>query len=147
MEEKQSGSGDKIGRQINMGDNSTYYESQNPPKEIANNSNHKLPETPSGFFGLLFGSIPKPLNWFIALLMLGLASFIAYRYFIPKKEEVKVITQPVEPKTIVPYKTKEPSPKAVKPTSKSDVKNHFESHDQSKQINVPDNNGTININQ
>jgi Effector-associated domain 11 len=92
-----------------------------------------------------------------------------------KKEPLPAITQPVappksvEPTIILPEKPKkavetstppvEPSktaaePKSVKENVKEKVqnriekaKNRFESRDQSKQINVPDNKGTININQ
>jgi hypothetical protein len=106
MEQKHSGSGDnvkgnKIERQINMGNNSTYIENQRaditekavtePTKktEEAANTNSKLPETPSGFLGLLINIIPKPYNWLIAILLLGFSCFLAYRYLVQKKEEVK----------------------------------------------------------
>ena len=123
-QQNHSGSGDnvsnnKIGRQINMGEKSTYIEKQTSQKEITtekavtepapktqegvSNPNLKPPETPSGFLGLLFSSIPKPINWVIAILVLGFASFLAYQYFIPKKVETpqSVLPTPANEKVYV----------------------------------------------
>lgn len=115
MSQTHSGSGDnvagnKIERQINMGKNSTYIENQNIdnlPKEEKKNPepssqkepamstpNPPLPETPSGFFGQLFSAIPKPINYIIAICLLGTAAYVAYHYFMPKKEVVQETTLP-----------------------------------------------------
>lgn len=100
--------GDKIGRQINMGPNSTYIENQNNPtpteetnrteptkKEPATMTNpSELPSTPSGFFGQLFKSIPKPLNYLLAIGLLIFGAYLAYVYLLPKAVvEPPVITQ------------------------------------------------------
>lgn len=55
-------------------------------------------------------------------------------------DTVIVITTPKEAEPA--KKTPAAEPKEVSPT-----RNHFESNDESKQINVPDNHGTINIDQ
>lgn len=63
------------------------------PKETG-----KLPETPSGFFAVLFNAIPKPFNIVVAVGLLGGSAFGAYKYFIPaekppvKKEEIVTAT-------------------------------------------------------
>lgn len=79
----------------------------------------------------------------------------SFKDFMPKDEKPTVVALPpvVLPKkdTIYGAPPKEKSnvsvPKNHKPVEQPTTKNHFESHDQSKQINVPDNKGTININQ
>lgn len=95
--------GDKINRQINMGNNSTYVEKQHnelniipQKKQILDNEKQEnkpaqpLPETPSGFLGQLFQSIPKPWNYLVAVALLGFIAFGAYKYFIePKANDVK----------------------------------------------------------
>lgn len=102
--------GNKIERQINMGKNSTYIENQNidnSPKEEKKNPEPTslkepamstptppLPDTPSGFFGQLFNAIPKPINYIVAICLLGAAAYVAYHYFMPKKEVVQETTLP-----------------------------------------------------
>jgi hypothetical protein len=121
--------------------------------------------------------LAKRLNWvaiaaFLAAVIAVVANIGTIKDAFFKKEPIPAFTQPaVPPKSVgqpvvLPEKPKravdtsssvpvEPQktatePKNVREKVKSRIetaKNRFESRDQSKQINVPDNKGTININQ
>lgn len=94
--------GDKIGKQIIMGAGSVFNEYNRseaknespetkapvPPKEEPNEQ-QKLPETPSGLLGIVLGWIPPPYRPIAAVVILGLAAFFAYQYYMPAKEEPK----------------------------------------------------------
>jgi Effector-associated domain 11 len=113
---------------------------------------------------------------FLAAVMTVIANFGTIKESFLKKEEPKAIVQPIVPPKavekpiVVPEKPQkavetstpssvEPQKAAAEPTTApknlrekvkkriETAKNRFESRDQSKQINVPDNKGTININQ
>lgn len=93
--------------------------------------------------------------------VIGLIASIAqisgysFKDFLSKDEKPTVVAPPpvVSSKKDTIYvkpqdkKTNASVPKSHKSVEQPTTKNHFESHDQSKQINVPDNKGTININQ
>lgn len=95
MEEKNlKNTGNKIGRQINMGKNSTYIENQTVDKNSKNenmknasNRPNQLPETPIGFLSQLFNSLPKPINIIVALILLAIITYAGYYYFLSNKEE------------------------------------------------------------
>lgn len=92
-------------------------------------------------------------------ILAGIAQISGYslkELFDPKEEPPAQVVQPpavqadkdtaqlVEPTEAATPRQLEPKPATPK---KTEPKNHFEANGQSQQINVPDNQGTININQ
>jgi Effector-associated domain 11 len=125
--------GNKIGRQINI-TNGTYNENtpiNYDPKPAAQTSpdmpTNPLPETPSGIFGQLFNTIPKPFNSLIAILLIAGAAYVGYRYFIPPKEAPVAIAPPTQKEVYVSGKilidNGEPKPNEVKRLSLKNMPN------------------------
>lgn len=87
----------------------------------------------------------------LALLVLAATAFFVLKAKHPAKETPVQSVQPAvhqpardtAPVVVPPEQQKTAAPKK----KAADTRNHFESKDQSKQINAPDNQGTININQ
>lgn len=81
----------------------------------------------------------------------GIAGFTGFSIKDFWKAKSEPITTPAQTK---PETERPAAPEDQRPTQPSNLKktvtsprNHFESHDSSKQINIPDNKGTINIHQ
>jgi hypothetical protein len=106
MKQEHHGSGDnvagnKIGRQINMGSDSTYNENNGDTSKkdepTKTTSKHELseapnlPETPSGILATLLGWLPKPFRPIVAIAILGLVGYVGYNYFMPKKDEAQKV--------------------------------------------------------
>lgn len=129
--------GDKIGRQINMGQNSTYIENQNAvqqqnsqEKEVSTSSpSPKLPETPSGVLVTLLGWLPENFRPITAIVILGLVTFVGYHYFMPKKEELPKVETPTVITTsekvyvsgIIHINNGEPKPNEIKRMTLRDI--------------------------
>lgn len=143
MEQKHSGSGDnvagnKIGRQTNMGDKSTYIENQNPPlpqntsspipQKVEDTPPPITPETPSGILGILLGWLPKNIRPFVAIGILSLVGYVGYHYFMPKPGQTATPPSVVVPTVekvfvsgIVHINNGEPKPYEIKRMAFRDI--------------------------